>query len=222
MDVLSFFYPNLSVSSNLKPRIFGCVSFVHVHSQDRKKLDPRALRCVFVGSSSTQKGYKCFHPPSKKFFVSRDVTFHEEEPYFTQPYLQEENFKEDKLENLDLSGFESNTLNLSSIKSNTSGHSSHESNTLNLSGLESNPPNSSSLESNRLNLSGFELNTLVPDPFEAEELGVESNKSNTPLAELGPEVDVRYWKNRVYMRKSKAIPESTQVQESDSTLDTFE
>ena len=37
MDVLSSFYPNLSVSSNLKPRIFGCVSFVHVHSQDRKK-----------------------------------------------------------------------------------------------------------------------------------------------------------------------------------------
>lgn len=54
MDVLSSFYPNLSTSSNLKSRIFECVSFVHVHSQDRKKLDPRALRCVFVGYSSTQ------------------------------------------------------------------------------------------------------------------------------------------------------------------------
>ncbi|CAI8614044.1 unnamed protein product [Vicia faba] len=123
----------------------------------------------------------------------------------------------DKVENLDLSGLESNTLNLSSIKSNTSGHSSHESNTLNLSGLESNPPNSSTLELNKPNLFGPELNTLVPDPSEAEELGVESNQSNTPLAEFGLEVDVRYGKNLVYMRKSKAIPELTQVQESDST-----
>lgn len=30
-------------------------------------------------------------------------------------------------------------------------------------------------------------------------------------------MDVRYGKNLVYMRKSKVIPESTQVQESDST-----
>lgn len=197
MDVLSSFYPNLPVSSNLKPRIFGCVSFVHVHSQERKKLDPRALRCVFVGYSSTQKGYKCFHPTSKKFFVSRDVIFHEEEPYFTQPYLHEENFKEDKLESLDLSGLESNALNLSSIKSNASSHSGHnsntldlshfghDSNTLNLSGLESNPPNSSSFESNKPNLFGLELNTLAPNPYEAEEVGVESNQLNTPVAKLG-------------------------------------
>lgn len=105
------------------------------------------LRGVFVGHSSTQKGYKCFHPPSKKFFVSRDVTFHEEEPYFTQPYLQGGNFKEDKLESLDIFSLESNTLYLSSIKSNASGHDSntldlshsdHDSNTLNLSDLDSN------------------------------------------------------------------------------------
>ncbi|KAI5413059.1 hypothetical protein KIW84_057617 [Lathyrus oleraceus] len=194
----------------------------------QKKLDPRVLSCVFVGHSSTQKGYKCFHPLSKKFFVSWDVTFHEEEPYFTQPYLQGENFKEDKLDSLDLSGIELNTLNLSSINSNTSGdsdhdsntldlsHSGHDSNILNLSGLESNPPNSSSFESNRPNLSGLELNTFVPDPSEAEEVGVESNQSNTPIVELRPKVDVRYGKNLVYMRKSKVIPESTQVQESDS------
>ncbi|KAI5447233.1 hypothetical protein KIW84_014908 [Lathyrus oleraceus] len=161
--------------------------------------------------------------------MSRDVTFHEDEPYFTQTYLQGENFKEDKLESLYLSGLESNTLKLSSINSNASGHSGHDSNTLNLShsshdsntpnlsGIESNPPNSSSFESNMPNLSGVELNTHVLDPSEAEEVRVESNKSNTPVDELGPKVDVRYGKNMVYMRKSKAIPESTQVQESDLT-----
>ncbi|CAJ2640143.1 unnamed protein product [Trifolium pratense] len=47
--------------------------------------------------SSTQKGYKCYHPPSNKFFVSRDVTFHEQESYFAQTHLHGENTsKEDE------------------------------------------------------------------------------------------------------------------------------
>ena len=98
MDILSTFYPNLHTTNNLVPRIFGCVAFVHVHNQNRGKLDPRALKCVFVGYSSTQKGYKCYHPPSKRFYVSVDVTFHEQESYFTIPYLQGENsVMEDKV-----------------------------------------------------------------------------------------------------------------------------
>lgn len=99
MQVLSSFYPDLNMSNKLIPRIFGCVSFVHVHTHQRGKLDPRALKCVFVGYSSTQKGYKCYHPLSKKFFVSFDVTFQENIGYFTQPYPQEEI---SKMENKDL------------------------------------------------------------------------------------------------------------------------
>lgn len=37
--------------------------------------------------SSTQKGYKYHQPPSKRFYVMMDVTFHEHESYFHQPYL---------------------------------------------------------------------------------------------------------------------------------------
>ena len=97
MEVLSFFYPNVQTSNNLTPRIFGCTSFVHVHNNNRGKLDPRAIKCIFVGYSSTKKGYKCYHPPSRRFFVIADVTFDEGRSYFTQTYLQgESSHMEDK------------------------------------------------------------------------------------------------------------------------------
>ena len=48
----------------IPPKVFGCVSFVHNHYPTRKKLDPRALKCVFLGYSPIQKGYKCYHSPS--------------------------------------------------------------------------------------------------------------------------------------------------------------
>ncbi|KAI5335133.1 hypothetical protein L3X38_025266 [Prunus dulcis] len=63
LDILCAHTPPLSVSK-LPPKVFGCVAYVHVYSHQRSKLDPCALRCVFIGYSTTQKGYKCYHPPS--------------------------------------------------------------------------------------------------------------------------------------------------------------
>lgn len=42
-----------------------------------QKFDPCAIKCVFVGYSMTKKGYKCFHPSSSRFYISKDVTFYE-------------------------------------------------------------------------------------------------------------------------------------------------
>ena len=62
VSVLSQFYLEFNKSSHLPPKIFGSVSYVHIHTQNHGKLDPRAVKCVFLGYSSTQKGYKCYHP----------------------------------------------------------------------------------------------------------------------------------------------------------------
>jgi streptogramin lyase len=40
------------------PRVFGCVCFVIDHRPSVGKLDPKAVKCVFVGYSGKQKGYK--------------------------------------------------------------------------------------------------------------------------------------------------------------------
>ena len=52
------------------------------------------MKCVFVGYSSTQKGYKSWDPIGKKLFVSMDVTFCEFEPYYTKPWDLDPFFEE--------------------------------------------------------------------------------------------------------------------------------
>ncbi|RVX20036.1 Retrovirus-related Pol polyprotein from transposon RE2 [Vitis vinifera] len=61
--------------STVPPKIFGCSVFVHINQQHRSKLDPRSLKCIFLGYSSNQKGYKCYSPITRKFYNSMDVTF---------------------------------------------------------------------------------------------------------------------------------------------------
>ncbi|KAK3035841.1 hypothetical protein RJ639_032978 [Escallonia herrerae] len=83
------------VLPNLPPHVFGCVAFVHLHKHQRNKLSPRALRCVFVGYAAHQKGYRCYHPPTHKMFITLDVAFHEDLMYFsTESELQGEHQKE--------------------------------------------------------------------------------------------------------------------------------
>ena len=64
------------------PRVFGCVCFIWDHCPTVGKLDPKALKCVLVGYSTTQKGYKCYYPPKRWIFVSMDVTFRQTEAFF--------------------------------------------------------------------------------------------------------------------------------------------
>lgn len=91
------FFSDSHTQNNLNPRIFVCVSFVHIHAHSKGKLDPWALKYIFVGYSLTQKGYKCYHLPFKRYFVSDVMIFVEKEDCFTGPYLQSEtSFMKDK------------------------------------------------------------------------------------------------------------------------------
>ncbi|PRQ35370.1 putative RNA-directed DNA polymerase [Rosa chinensis] len=84
LEVLSN-YVSIPSSNTLPARVFGCIAYVHLYKNQRSKLDARALKCVFVEYSSHQKGYKCYHPQSQKFYVTMDVTFSEDACYFLPP-----------------------------------------------------------------------------------------------------------------------------------------
>jgi len=66
------FYPHFKISNGFIPRIFRCTTFVCIYNQNRDKLDPWAVRCVFLGYSATQKDYKCYSPSSKELYISID------------------------------------------------------------------------------------------------------------------------------------------------------
>jgi hypothetical protein len=58
-------------------RMFDCIAYLHVPDEKRSKLDPKAEKCVFIGYSLKQKGYRCFNPSTQKLQVSRNVVFDE-------------------------------------------------------------------------------------------------------------------------------------------------
>ena len=42
-------------------RVFGCAAYLHVPKDDRKKLDPKAKKCIFLGYGATRKGYHLYN-----------------------------------------------------------------------------------------------------------------------------------------------------------------
>ncbi|KAG7536931.1 Reverse transcriptase RNA-dependent DNA polymerase [Arabidopsis suecica] len=78
-EILNKLSPNID---HLK--VFGSLCFVFVPGDLRNKLEPKSTRCVFIGYSTTQKGYKCFDPINNRYHVSRDVKFMEDKAYFEE------------------------------------------------------------------------------------------------------------------------------------------
>jgi hypothetical protein len=71
-------------NENILPlKTFGCVCFVQDNRPNVGKLNPRVVKCIFVGYSGTQKGYVCWSFVEKRLFVSMNVTFREFELYYS-------------------------------------------------------------------------------------------------------------------------------------------
>ncbi|KAL1204516.1 Retrovirus-related Pol polyprotein from transposon RE1 [Cardamine amara subsp. amara] len=65
-------------------RVFGCICYVFVPDALRNKLEPKSVKCMFIGYSSMQKGYKCYNPNTKRVHVSREVRFDEDKGYYAK------------------------------------------------------------------------------------------------------------------------------------------
>ena len=65
----------------IDPKVFGCTCFVRDVCPQVSKLDPKSLKCIFVGYCRVQKGYKCYCPTLRRYFVSTDVAFFEITPF---------------------------------------------------------------------------------------------------------------------------------------------
>ena len=55
-------------------RIFVCTAYTHV---DNGKLEPRAVKCIFLGYKSGVKGFKLWNLETQKVVISRNVIFNE-------------------------------------------------------------------------------------------------------------------------------------------------
>jgi hypothetical protein len=62
-------------------RIFGCIAYAHIPDAQRKKLDNKSTKCIFLGVSEESKAYRLYNPVTKKIVISRDVIFVENEKW---------------------------------------------------------------------------------------------------------------------------------------------
>ena len=66
----------------LPPHVFGCTCFVHILTPGQDKLSAKATKCIFLGSR-LHKGYRCYSLETHRYFLSTDVTFFEDSPFFS-------------------------------------------------------------------------------------------------------------------------------------------
>ncbi|KAJ9692402.1 hypothetical protein PVL29_011454 [Vitis rotundifolia] len=78
----SLLFPNQPLYF-LPPRVFGCTCFVHILTPGQDKLSAKATKCIFLGYSRLQKGYHYYSSETHRYFLSADVTFFEDSPFFS-------------------------------------------------------------------------------------------------------------------------------------------
>ena len=60
-------------------RVFGCLAYGKIPDEERKsKLDPKSIKCVFIGYEQNVKGYRLLDFEHERLIISRDVISDEE------------------------------------------------------------------------------------------------------------------------------------------------
>ena len=62
-------------------RTFGSLTYSHVPSEKRTKLEPTAEKGIFMGYDETTKAFRIYLPSQKKVVVRRDVKFEEQQVF---------------------------------------------------------------------------------------------------------------------------------------------
>jgi hypothetical protein len=83
-------------------RIFGCLTYSHVPSEKRTKLDPTTQQGILVGYSEVSKAYRIYIPSQRRVVVSRDVRF-EEGRAFRRSLESRDSIEEDAETQIDVS-----------------------------------------------------------------------------------------------------------------------
>ena len=71
-------------------RVFGCDAYAHIPKDERKKLESKSRKCIFVGYGESVKGYRLYDPNRAKVIYSRDVLFNEKRSKIESEPIQEE------------------------------------------------------------------------------------------------------------------------------------
>ena len=67
-------------------KVFGCAYFPYLRPYNSHKLEFRTSKCVFLGYSSSHKGYKCLDSKGR-FYIARSVVFSEMEFHYESMFL---------------------------------------------------------------------------------------------------------------------------------------
>jgi hypothetical protein len=62
-------------------KVFGCVSYVHIDSDARNKLDAKSKKCFFIGYGNEEFGFRFWDDQNRKIIRSRNVIFNEKVLY---------------------------------------------------------------------------------------------------------------------------------------------
>ena len=58
-------------------RVFGCAAYAKVPDALRTNMEPKSVRCVFLGYDAEKRGYRLLNVASQRVIVTRDVVFNE-------------------------------------------------------------------------------------------------------------------------------------------------